>query len=426
MLARSKPMQSLNAKQQRGFALIQVMFAILISVYLASLGAQKYITAVREAAAESTGRYLVQVRQAVVKALADYDAAFTLTDTSSAPAGTYPTPPTWAVFSGASKSVSVKDLKDSGLLSSSFPDTPPMGRSAHVQILRTGTCPGTTCKLEAYVYTCWPMNLIRPTGTVSNTTCPTPPSGSDFDINLVGKAREATEGYGGSNTLDATTVRGPLFTVAASSLGIPSGSNGHLVVLASLNDSMFSQFVRQGDTRHIYLKDSLTVTKQVSAGEGILMPVDAVVGQICSTEGTYGTSTRQSLVQCTGGRWFELTNHVFMTSSSLANGATVTPSTCPNPNMSPFAYATLQTSDVTMTGSDIAINGSITGGITGSGNVSSSGSVSVSGSFNGTTTSNATSSIRVAQGVSIVSNKVVISPASTNARALVTQGCRYL
>ncbi|MNJ53226.1 hypothetical protein D3C77_486060 [compost metagenome] len=189
---------------------------------------------------------------------------------------------------------------------------------------------------------------------------------------------------------------------------------------------MFSQFVRQGDTRHIYLKDSLSVSKQVSAGEGLLLPATAVIGQICNTEGLYSNSTRGSYAVCTGGRWFELNNHILMSTQSLANGATVTNPVCPGPNMQPFAYASLQRTDVTMTGADISITGVLAGGITGTGNVSSSGSVSVSGTFNGTTTSGPGSSIRVAQGVSIVAGKVVISPASANARALVMQGCRYL
>lgn len=412
-------------KGQRGFVLIQVMIGILIMTFIASLGAQKYVSFVNDAAAESTGRYLISVRTAVIKALSTYDAAFTQVDTTAAPPGVYPTPPAWAVFSGGSTTISVKDLKTATLLADSFPDTPPVGRSVHVTIKRTGVCPGDSCSLAAYVYTCWPMNSFKPTGVVNNTTCPAPPAGSDFDINMVGAAFGATDGYGATNSMIAATMRGPLFNVTTASLGLPANSPGHVAVLATLNDSLFSQFVRQGDTRHIVLKDSLTVSKQVSAGEGLLLPTNSVVGQICATEGTYGTSTRGSLVLCSGGRWYELNSHTLLSSKSLANGEAVTPPVCA-PNMQPFAFASLQNTDVTMTGANIAVTGVLTGGITGTGNVSSAGQVSVSGSFNGTTKSSAGSSIRVAQGVSIVSSRVVINPASANARALVLQGCRYL
>lgn len=412
-------------KRQRGFALIQVMIAIMILLFLAGLSAQKYTTFVKDTAAESTGRYLISVRSAVIKALSTYDAAFTLVDTSTAPPGIYPVPPAWALFSGAQKTLSVKDLKQAALLSDSFPDTPPVGRSVHVQILRSGVCPGDTCKLDAYVYTCWPISDLKPVGAVNNTICPTAPTGTEFDVNMIGSVVGATGGYGANNYLVPTTMKGPLFNIPSISLGIPANSPGHVAVLASLDDSLNSQFVRQGDTRHIYLKDSLTVSKQVSAGEGLLLPTNSVIGQICTGEGVYGTSSRGSYVICTGGRWFELNNHILLSTKSMANGDTVVPPSCPGPSMKPFAYISLQNSDVTMTGSDIFITGELGGSIEGSGNVTSAGTVSVSGVFSGKTVSGTQSSIRVAQGASIVASKVLITPASNNARALVMQGCRY-
>lgn len=412
-------------KGQRGFVLIQVMIGILIMTFIASLGAQKYVSFVNDAAAESTGRYLISVRTAVIKALSTYDAAFTQVDTTAAPPGVYPTPPAWAVFSGGSTTISVKDLKTATLLADSFPDTPPVGRSVHVTIKRTGVCPGDSCSLAAYVYTCWPMNSFKPTGVVNNATCPAPPAGSDFDINMVGAAFGATDGYGATNSMLAATMRGPLFNVTTASLGLPANSPGHVAVLATLNDSLFSQFVRQGDTRHIVLKDGLTVSKQVSAGEGLLLPTNSVVGQICATEGAYGTSTRGSFVICSGGRWFELNNHMLMSSEVMADGWSVIPPTCAR-NMQPFAYISLLATDVTMRGADIAIRGELSGGISGSGFVSNTGSVQVSGVFKGDSTSSLDSSIRVAQGASIVNSRVSITPATANARAMVLQGCRYL
>jgi hypothetical protein len=414
------------AKRQRGF-LTQIGIGILVVLLLSALGASKFAWSVKEAAAESTGRYLFTVRSAVLNALSTYDFAFTQVDTSSAPAGVYPVPPAWAVFNGAQQTVSVRDLKLAGLLANSFPDTPPTGRSAHVKILRSGACPGDTCKLEAYVYACWPISQLQPAGAVDNTTCPAPPAGTEFDANMVGVVINATSGYGGTNYFAPATMRGALFSVPVANLGLPANVPGYVAVLATLDDGLNSQFVRQGDTRHIYLKDNLTVSKQVSADEGMRLPTNSVVGGICTAgEGVYGTSTRGSPVICTGGRWFELTNHILFSTQSLPNGAAIVPPSCPGANMQPFAYVSLQNSDVTMTGADISITGVLGGGITGTGNVSSAGTVSVSGTFNGTTTSGPGSSIRVAQGVSLVGNTVVITPATANARALVMQGCRYM
>lgn len=424
-LAYRVPKHPSMGKRQHGF-LTQIGIGILVLMILAALGAQKFAWSVKQAAAESTGRYLFTVRSAVLEALSTYDFALTQVDTSSAPPGVYPIPPAWAVFSGPQQTVSVQDLKSAGLLADSFPDTPPIGRSAHVAILRSGTCPGDTCKLSAYVYTCWPISSLKPAGAVNNTVCPAPPAGTEFDSNMVGAVITATSGYGGTNYFAPATMRGALFNIPTADLGLPVNVPGYVALLASLDDGSNSQFVRQGDTRHIFLRDSLTVSKQVSAGEGLLLPTNAPVGGICPTEGLYATSNRGSYVMCKGGQWFELVNHILLGSQSLPNGAAVTTPTCPGANMQPFAYISLQNSDVTMTGSDISITGVLGGGITGTGNVSSAGTVSVSGTFNGTTTSGPGSSIRVAQGASIIGNTVVINPASANARALVMQGCRFM
>lgn len=417
--------QGLGAGRQKGFALISVMIAILIMTILAVYGARKFVIQANDAAAESTGRYLTTVRASVLKALSTYDAAFTNVDTSGAPAGTYPTAPSWATFSGTTQTISIADLKTAGLLSSAFPSTPPLGRSVHAKFIRSGTCPGDTCVVAAYVYTCWPISNARPSGTVNPATCAASSASVKYDPGMLGGVLQATDGYGGSNVVNASTMQGAVFSVATTTLGLTTASPGQVTLLASLNDSMFSQFVRQGDTRHIYLKDSLTVDKQVSAGGGLLLPVGAVVGQTCDTANLYATSTRGSLVSCQGGRWTDDTNTSLTSVQSLPNGSTVTTPTCPNSNMTPFSYASIQTLDTTMTGSDIAISGALNGGVTGTGYVDSSGYVTVNGSFNGTTTSNSSSSIRVAQTASIVSSKVVISPNSASARALVITGCTY-
>ncbi|NWD56718.1 type II secretion system protein [Pseudomonas veronii] len=415
-----------RAKRQRGFAMISVMVAILLTGMLYLWGSGKWSTAVYESAAESTGRYLSQVRGATLTALTKHLEAFTLVDTSTAPTGTYPAAPAWATFTGASTTISVADLKGSKFLPDSFPDTPPLGRSVHVTILRTGTCPGADCAVTAYAFTCWPISKGKPAGAVNNTSCPTAPGNWQSDPSLVGAVIIATDGYGGTNSLVPGTMRGPLFNIPSASLGIPGASSGNVAVLASLTDNLFPQFVRQGDTRHIYLKDSLSVTKQITTDEGLTINTAVAPGSLCPTPGSYATSNANTFVQCVGGQWFELTGYTLMAAQTLANGAAVIDPICPGANRAPFSFATLQNADVTMTGADISVSGTLAGGITGTGNVSASGSVSVSGTFNGTTQSTPSSSIRVAQGVSIVAGHVVITPATTNARALVMQGCRSL
>lgn len=418
--------QPASVKQQKGFSLISIMVGIMVLTILGIFAAQKLVQTVYESGAESTGKYLLIVRGATIDALSRHHDAFNLIDTSAAPPGTYPASPAWANFAGDTARITVADLKASGFLRSDFPDRPPMGRSVHIVFNRdSAACPGISCEVQAYVYTCWPITKARSPGAADITNCPAP-SAAEYDTGLLAKAIRATDGFGGSNGIKADTVTGSLFKFPASLLGIPASSTGHLVVAASLNSTMYNQFVRQGDTRPIYLNNTLAVRGQISTDTGILFNTSVAVGTACDTENLIGTSDRNSMVACSGGRWFELDNHVLTGTEILANGQSVIPAVCPGPNMEVFATASIAKLDVTMTGTDVDIRGNMVGTIGGTGAVSQAGAVTVSGTYNGTVQSTPDSSIRTAQGVEIVGGIVVITPATAGARALVIKGCRYI
>lgn len=419
-----KPMNSY--KNQQGFTIISILITLMIMSLLAVFAGIKLTTAVYESSAEATGKYLLMVRGATLDALSRHQDVFALVDTSAATPGMYPVAPSWATFGGPSATISVNDLKDAGFLKSDFPDRPPLGHSVHIKFFRDpAACPGVGCEVRAYVYTCWPITKQRSPPTGELTSCPAP-SAAEYDIGLLSTAIRAADGFGGSNGIVASKIHGSLFSFPTADLDIPNSSAGHLVVSASLNSTMFNQFVRQGDTRHIFLNNNLSVAGQISTDKGLLINTNSVIGSDCDTESLYGTSDRDSPVICTGGKWFELTNHVLMATQVLANGATITQPTCPGPTMQPFSYASLAKVDVTMTGADVNVRGDMAGTVTGSGTVSKEGNVSVSGNYTGRIISAQDSSIRVTQGVGIVGNILVITPADPGSRALVIQGCRYL
>jgi type II secretory pathway pseudopilin PulG len=417
---------STGRRDQKGFGLLSVLFAVLISTLLATALAGRISRDIQSAAAVSTGKYMIAVRSAVIVSLERYEAAFSLTDTTKAPAGTYPTAPAWVAFTGDSTTVSVKDLKDAGLLGADFPGTPPLGRSVHIKFFRnTADCPGFGCETKAFIYTCWPISAARPSGVVDPQTCIPAPAGLQVDGTLSGDVVSAAGGYGGSNTMSADKVRGTLFNRPTSDLDLPANSPGHAVVIASLNDVDHFGYVRMGDIRPVNLNNTLSVEGQISSNTGLLLNTTYQPGSACTVEGQYATSNRSSPVICTGGSWFEYTNHTVMGTQVLANGAAVTPPVCPGTNMEPFSYASLVKLDATMTGTDINVRGNLAGSVAGTGYVNQSGAVNVTGSFNGTVTSMPDSSIRTAQGVSVDSGIVNITPADPNARALVIVGCRY-
>lgn len=398
--------------RQRGFYLIEFLFVLALGI-LASASLWHIRTmAFQESMGRATAQYLLGVREGVVAALIRHEAAFTLTDVSTAPAGIYETPPSWAKFTGPSISISVKDLKDAKMLSDLFPDRPPLGGSVVIRFLREpGLCPGIGCQVEAFVYTCWPVNAQNQAVVTDITTCPEPKSAA-YTVRAIGAALEEAHGLGGANVIDSTVATGTLFQKTAQELGIAANSRGHLVIAASLNTTPYGQFLRQGEIRPAYFNT------------GIVLNTKVVPGATCQPEGMFATTTLGVLAQCQGGKWFELASYVVTSVQSLADGAAVPPPVCPGTNTTAFTYASLEKVDVTMTGSDINVRGTQNGTVNGSGAVSQSGVVSVSGTYAGTLQSSPDSTIRVSQGVDVSSGSVVMTPANPNARALVVSGCR--
>lgn len=420
------PIKGAKTKQQ-GFMLVSLMIGILVMLLLAVLGAGAYSNAVYEASAQSTGKYLVSVRGAVLNALATHQAVLTKVDTSTAPSGVYPTSPAWAKFTGDSTLLSVTDLKNSGFLPADFPDRPALGRSVRIFLSRnSASCPGTGCAVTAYVYTCWPLSKGRVSGTVDITTCPTPPSTLVFNGNLVGKAIEATDGFGGSNALNPARVNGALFNLASTDIGLSGSTAGHVVVAASLNATMFNQFVRQGDTRPVFINNQLEASGNLLTRSGFLAQTSVKPGSGCASNGATALSSNETLAMCKSGLWFELTSYAITSAKLAANGETVGTPGCPGPHLSPFTYVSLQGLDVTASGGNVDVQAALTGTIRGTGNVNASGTVSVSGTFTGTASSTSASQIRTAQIAEVINGVLNITPAGTQARALVLQGCRAI
>lgn len=411
--------------RQRGFMLPSLLLVVVFLGVLGVIEARRQLWSTYDTLAVSTGAYMTTVRGAVIKGLGTYEAVLGLADISKAPVGLYPTPPAWAVFTGEEQTVQVRDLKQSGLLPAYFPERAPLGRSVYVKLLRpAGICPGVGCEVRAFVVTCWPITTPLQRTAFDPTTCPAAPATLEYNERLIGGVLASADGFGGTNVRDATRLEGTLMNVAETVLGIPAASAGHVVVAASLNATSFDQFVRQGDTRAIFLSNTLDVAGALSTDTGLLLNNQIEGGQPCDREGMYTTSLVGNLTQCRGGQWFELTRYVVTSMQTLANGAAVPLPLCPGGNVEAFTQASLETLDVTMTGTDINVRGNVNGSLTASGAVDRSGNVSMTGTYTGTVVSSPDSSIRVSQGVDVSSGTVVINSANPNALATVISGCR--
>lgn len=411
--------------RQAGFTLIELMVVLTLITFAVVLGGPALKRQVDATAAESTGRYLAQIRGAVVDLQVKHEAWLQGGNIVGAPAGTYPPPPalTWVTVPGAQVvRGGVADLTELGLLPPSTPRFPSLGQTARFILVREGICPGDNCRTGAYVYTCQPISDVRSRRLHDTCTAPVGKA-ARFNQILLGKVMAASEGYGGHDANGGSNVRGPLMDIPRAWFDF-GAEPGHAVLAAGLGATPFGQFVRHGDSRPVTLNNSLNVAGAVQTNTGLLLNTAVAPGTTCAPEGMYASTANKLLAVCTGGRWFSQNGHVITgTYSDLPNDAAIPAVTCPA-GLSPWRQVALQAIDATARGTDLNIGGAVGGNIQGSGYVNAAGAVSVGGSFNGTFHNSGNSYVRMAQRASIAGDRIVISPADMGARASVIQGCK--
>lgn len=409
---------------QRGSLLVEIAIGLMILSLLTALAAAQIKRQIDDNAAESTGRYLMQVRGAVLELQLAHEAWLRGVDVSSAPAGTYPAPPSlsWSAADGAQVARgSVDDLISLGFLSPGIPRYPSLGDAVRFALVRQGTCPGSDCKISAYVYTCHPISAERSQRT--NATC-TAPAGAraQYSQGLLGQVVMSAGGYAGHDAL-GDRVRGPLLDVPRNWFDY-GGEPGHVVVAAATDASPFTQFVRHGETRPVTLLNTLTVADTIQSNKGLMLKTAVVPGAPCSDEGLFAATAGKSLAVCSNGAWLDRDGYTITgTYTNLPHDSVLPVLNCPT-GTTAWRQVALQSINTVATGSNVNIAGSIGGSITGSGSVNAAGNVTIGGAFSGTFKNSGTSYVLSAQSASINGNRIVISPADLNARASVIQGCK--
>ena len=320
----------LKRRRAAGFGLLEIIAVLALAGFAAVWAAAEAAARAERAAAESAGRYMLAVRGAVHRALAEHwSVLHGLTPTAGDPV-----PPAWASGSFP-MDLSIADLQvppapgAEPYLSPSFPTLPAYGGEMRVRIDRTGTCPpdpasGSSCQVHAVVYTAEPVSAS---------------SAYPFSPDIIATMIEAADGYGGHSSAQTPgRLRGAIFDLP-NPLGDRPGVVG---VVASLDTTPWHQFVRQGDSRHIYLANALSVTGPITTTTGLMLDTAVVPGQSCGEPGLYATTARRSLATCADGTWFELTGHVVTgLASNLAAGAPMPTPSCP-PGTTPFVHLAQQ------------------------------------------------------------------------------------
>lgn len=427
-------------RQLGGFTLIEVAIVGVLLALAAVAAGRVYLQGNLDAKAQATGSYLLTMRGAVLQSITTHYDLLHGVDTSAAPPGTYPVP-TAAMTALANnlrasthpnpayrstwRSADPGVLRELGFLPASLPDRPPLGGAVVVKIKPFGTCPGSDCSLTVLLHTCLPVG--------EDSGVHLPPAGDCSAYNtgayhgspeLVGQVMLSTQGFGINNWMAPDQLRGPLYSQAgvAWSAGATGNPQGLVGVVASLDATSLSQFVRHGDTRRVRLNNTLDVSGTVTTQAALVAATSVAPHAACAIAGAYATTSRGTLATCQGAQWLELSRHVVQWQGErLAHGANVPSPVCPA-GTQPFTRVSVVTMAADITGTDVSVRGTLSGSVTGAGTVVD-GTVSVTGSTTGTLTSTADSVVRVRHTASVSGGRLVLSPAHGDARANVVTGC---
>jgi len=285
-------------KREGGFALLELIIAMALASLLALWGGSFWMQQAEDAAAQSTGVWLLTLKKAVDQMLvrqADQLVGIVQVD----PGGSgyrdiwQPT---------------IAELIAAGHLSKGFPSKPALGYEAHVRVfMPQGPCLTRGCKIEALVWAQPVAGQLRQAN----------------DTNRLGKLMTALEGQGASvHPFLPQRIKGAIIDrpnpPSAELAPLPIGT----IAANSFYDStQYAHFVRQNDLRDTALKGKLEVAQgistpadvlagaalragtRISAGEYLQVGALAAEGGVCEAQGLIGRGADGNLLLCHQGRW---------------------------------------------------------------------------------------------------------------------------
>ncbi|WP_332613385.1 prepilin [Achromobacter sp. ESBL13] len=260
---------------------------------IAIWASSQLVQRIEDAAARSTGVWLMQVRQAMAQTLERHFDALAnggpLVGEGGAPSFADPFSPT------------VAELRTQAYLPADFPTRAALGFGARIHILRHDACPGPRCRLDALVYSDSP---VLKKGTYAP------------DLIGISAIIDAAQGYAGAVWPEAPgRVRGPAFSFsnplavnappyAAGTVALWAGIGGQTEASAQPVMPDLSPYIKIGDARDPSLAGSLTAASSIVAGGYLSVGARATAGHACNVGvGTVASSHESELLTCQSGVW---------------------------------------------------------------------------------------------------------------------------
>lgn len=273
--------------RQQGFAMLELTVAVLVATLLAVWGASQIANRINDAAAQAVAVWMSSIRMVAFAYLDRHKAL--LRQASGTAELSHLGYADWT-------RPRLAELKAAGLLSAGFPELGVRGLGATIRVVRSGTCPGDECRIEALVH--------------SSSALPAAMATSSGD-QLVAQWLLAAQGQGGavmrgrSHQIGGAAFQFPNPPVA----GLDPLPDGTVAMAVTAEQLAATDYLRVRDGRDPDLQGTATVKGDIHAQASVNVQgylsigAEAVERTACPGNGLMARAAFGALLVCWGNVW---------------------------------------------------------------------------------------------------------------------------
>lgn len=274
-------------RRQGGFALLELVVAVLIATLLAIWAAGTLVNKIDEAAAQASAAWMLSIKKAAQAYIERYDGQIKSAIQADALGDRGYS--NWAA-------PALKELKADKLLSAGFPEQSAYGLGVAIIVMRGDTCPDAACRLDVLIHSRKPFSARRT---------------AHVDEQMIARWLMAAQGWGGAVTVSqADRIAGAAFSLpnppVATMAALPPGT----VAMAITWEQMAHiDYLQVGDSRDpdfqglATVKGDIVSQGSVSAGQYVHVGAQEQASTACSHEGAIARERYGGLLVCRSRRW---------------------------------------------------------------------------------------------------------------------------
>lgn len=272
--------------EQRGFAMLELIVAAIIATLLAVWAGNTLVNKINDASAQASAVWMLAVKKSVHGYIQRHAGALAqAADTGALSQEGY-------VDWGAP---TLSELKADGLLSPGFPEFVSPGAGATIRVMRRGSCPGPSCRIEALVHSKQPFLLAE---------------NHQVDEQMIAQWIMAAQGWGGSvSGTKPHLVRGTAFEMPNPPASGPALLAGTVALAITSEQLGYLDFLRVGDIRDPDFQGKATVKGDIStkgslhAQQYLHVGAQANLYESCADNSAVAREVNGGLLVCRDNVW---------------------------------------------------------------------------------------------------------------------------